>query len=202
MEPLVSVVVCAFNEERFIQTCLRSLLNQKVDFKFEIILVNDASTDSTHEIMRNYDNSENIFIISNASNMGIGYTSNVGIRKSRGRYVVRVDADDYVSEYFLQTLFLALHEQTNFKAVACDYHLVSISGERIERKIFNESPIACGIMFEKEALVDIGLYKDELRVFEEVELMNRFQTKFKIVNIPISLYRYRIHNQNTSINAK
>jgi glycosyltransferase involved in cell wall biosynthesis len=198
LEPLVSVVVCAFNEELYIQTCIRSLLNQKTQFRYEIILVNDASTDSTLEIMKNFDYSEITTIISNSSNMGIGYTSNVGIRKSHGRYVVRVDADDYVSEYFLQTLFLAIHDQSNYKAVACDYHLVSANGDTVERKKFVETPIACGIMFEKEALVSIGLYRDNLRVFEEIELMERFRAKYPILDLPISLYRYRIHESNTS----
>ena len=200
MEPLISVVVCAWNEEKFLQTCIRSLLNQKVDFKYEIILVNDGSLDSTLEIMQNFEASNMVTILSNRVNMGIGYTANVGIRKSRGRYVVRVDADDYVSEYFLQTLFLAANDQTKFKAVACDYHLVSENGTWLERRLFMENPIACGILFEKEALVEIGLYKDDLRVFEEIELMKRFQEKFRILSVPISLYRYRMHVNNTTRN--
>lgn len=198
MEPLVSVVVCAWNEERFIQTCIRSLLNQKVDFEYEIILVNDGSSDSTDEIMKNFEISKKVRIFSNNSNMGIGFTSNVGIRKSRGRYVVRVDADDYVSEYFLQTLFLAIHDQTYYKAVTCDYHLVTEDGERMERRSSKRFPIACGIMFEKDALIEIGLYKDDLKVFEEIDLMNRFQKRFEVLNLPLSLYRYRMHNENTS----
>jgi glycosyltransferase involved in cell wall biosynthesis len=198
LEPLISVIVCAWNEELYIQTCIRSLLNQKIEAPFEIILVNDCSTDSTLKIMENYRDTGIVKIKSNLKNMGIGYTSNVGIRMAHGRYVVRVDADDYVSEYFLQTLFLAMNDMVTYKAVSCDYHLVSKNGEIIGRKKFPDAPIACGIMFEKEALIDIGLYNDDLRVFEERELLKRFLGSYQILNLPISLYRYRIHEANTS----
>ena len=198
MEPLISVVVCAWNEELYIQTCIRSLLNQKTDVLYEILLINDGSSDSTLPIMQNFQNSEIIRITSNESNMGIGFTSNVGIRLAHGRYVVRVDADDYVSEYFLQTLFLAMHDSDKHRAVTCDYHLVSSTGEILGRRNFSEAPIACGIMFEKEALIEIGLYKNDLRVFEEIELLERFLENHLILNLPISLYRYRMHENNTS----
>ena len=198
MEPLISVVVCAWNEELYLQTCIRSLLNQKIQVPFEIILVNDGSTDSTLKIMENYGGIRQVKIISNERNMGIGYTSNAGIRMALGRYVVRVDADDYVSEFFLQTLFLAMNDVVNHKAVSCDYHLVTKTGEIIGRRNFPDAPIACGIMFEKDALIDVGLYKDELKVFEERELSKRFLERYQMLNLPISLYRYRIHEANTS----
>ena len=198
MEPLISVVVCAWNEELYIQTCIRSLLNQKIEVPFEIILVNDCSTDSTLKVMENFQDIEIVKIKSNVRNMGIGYTSNVGIRMAHGRYVVRVDADDYVSEFFLQTLFLAMNDVVTHKAVSCDYHLVAKNGEIIGRRSFPDAPIACGIMFEKEALVGIGLYKDDLRVFEEKELLERFLGSHQMLNLPISLYRYRMHEANTS----
>lgn len=198
MEPLISVIVCAWNEELYLQTCVRSLLNQKIEVPYEIILVNDGSTDSTLKVMENYKGIQKVKIKSNEKNMGIGYTSNVGIRMAHGRYVVRVDADDYVSEFFLQTLFLAINDVVNHKAVSCDYHLVSKKGEIIGRKSFPDSPIACGIMFEKEALIDVGLYNNDLRIFEERELLERFLRKYHMLNLPISLYRYRIHEANTS----
>lgn len=195
-------MVCAWNEERYIQTCLRSLLNQYTKFDFEIIIVNDASTDSTFEIASNFAESNNVKIFSNDINMGIGYSSNVGIKQSRGRYIVRVDADDYVSEFFLQTLFLGIHDNINYKAVTCDYFTVNVDGIFQSRKLFEANPIACGIMFEKDALISIGLYRDELRVFEEIDLMKRFKEKYQILHIPITLYRYRIHEMNTSVNLK
>jgi glycosyltransferase involved in cell wall biosynthesis len=166
------------------------------------VVVDDGSTDSTLEILNNFSYSEKLRIISNRENRGIGYTANTGIKLARGRLVVRVDADDYVSEYFLQTLFLAIHGQDQFKAVTCDYGLVSEDGHNLQARKFSEFPIACGILFEKEALIAVGIYNDNLRVFEEEELMLRFSQKFRILNIPINLYRYRMHADNTSTTVK
>ena len=202
LEPLVSIVVCAWNEEIHLQTCLRSLLNQNTKFDYEIIIVNDGSTDSTFEIASSFARQKAIRIYSNETNMGIGYSSNVGIKHSHGRYIVRVDADDYVSEFFLQTLFLGFHDNKNYKAVTCDYFTVNADGEFLSSRLFESDPIACGIMFEKQALVNIGLYRKELRVFEEIELMERFKEKYQILHLPIALYRYRIHDRNTSSYAR
>lgn len=192
----VSVVVCAYNEEKYIARCMRSLQSQVFDEPFEIVLVDDASTDKTVEAARSVGLS-NLRIISLDKNVGIGAAARRGVQEARGRYVVRVDADDYVSKYFLQILLVALAERSH-AAVRCDYFMVDEFGTPFSDQDASRAPIACGILFERDALVSIGLYREDLRLGEDSELESRFGRQYEIAHVPIPLYRYRIHDGNSS----
>lgn len=194
--PLVSVVICAFNEEKFIERCLRSLRDQLTSFDFEVIAVDDGSSDGTQTILSNF-SFDKLSVISNSKTEGIGFCSNKGIQTSRGRYVVRVDADDYVSQHFIEVLCVAILEN-NAAAVQCDYTLVDDQGNSIGSVDSKTHPIACGVIYAKDAITSIGLYNSELRLWEDRELRVRFEKEFKINHLPIPLYRYRQHSGNSS----
>lgn len=199
MQPLVSVVVCAFNEERFIGSCLRSLVSQSVDFEYEIVVVDDASDDATGEAVEPFLRNGNISLQRNSSQLGIGASANAGILSSRGRFVVRVDADDYVSESFLSMLIVTARETSSelVRAVRCDYTVVDENGLTIARRNSEEFPIACGILWERDAMVAVGLYSKGRRVHEDVEFEARFESMFKIHRLSVPLYRYRFHARNS-----
>ena len=96
----VSVVVPVYNQELFIGRCLRSLLDQTLDKdSYEIIVVNDCSKDNTLFILDKFKGK--IKLLNNKKNMGLPYSLNKGIRSSQGRFIVRVDSDDYVNKEFL-----------------------------------------------------------------------------------------------------
>jgi len=196
--PDVSVVVCVYNEEIHLETCLRSLTRQRFDRDYEVIVVNDASTDNSATILRKFENSPLVRVIHNGSRRGIGYSAHLGVSSSAGRYIVRVDADDYVSEYLLQVLFLALNEGCGHSAVRCDYLKVDNWGRSLGDFDATEHPIACGIMFDRDALVQVGLYNPDLEVGEDVDLELRFSSTFEIAHVAIPLYRYRQHPGNTT----
>jgi len=101
----ISVIVTNYNYGHYLGRCLRSLLSQSISrTHYEIIVVDDASTDSSRLI---YDSFENeIKSIKNEKNVGLAQASNIGIRSALGRYFVRVDADDYVHPNFLETLLV------------------------------------------------------------------------------------------------
>ena len=91
--PEVSVVVTAYNEERYIGRCLRSLLHQKTDhFAYEVIVVNDASSDKTAYALELFGDAINV--LNNEKNIGLPASINRAIMEARGKYIVRVDADD------------------------------------------------------------------------------------------------------------
>jgi dienelactone hydrolase len=66
----------------------------------------------------------------------------------------------------------------------------------------SKKPIACGIMFRKDLLFDIGLYDEKFRAREEEDLRKRFEKKHSIYHIPLPLYRYRMHDSNLTKNKK
>jgi glycosyltransferase involved in cell wall biosynthesis len=121
---------------------------------------------------------------------------NRAIRAARGKYVVRVDADDYVSHDYLYILQRFLEDNTYMDAVACDYLLVDDSENVIERRDCMEHPIGCGIMFRTDHLIEIGSYDDNFLMHEDRDLRVRFLKKYAIHRIELPLYRYRRHKDN------
>ena len=85
-------------------------------------------------------------------------------------------------------------------AVACDYYLVDDSEKVISKQNCQKKPIACGIIFKTQNLIDLGLYDEEFLLYEDIDFRKRFKTKFNIHRIPIPLYRYRRHENNITNN--
>ena len=88
----LSVIVPVYNAERYIEDCINMLLKQTLD-NFEVILVNDGSTDKSLAICQKYTNDNRIKLI-NKSNSGAWDTRNVGIENSNGNYIMFIDCDD------------------------------------------------------------------------------------------------------------
>ncbi len=203
--PLISVVVAAFNQERFIGRCLRSLLHQTLSQNsYEIIVVDDGSTDRTSYALSLFtDNNLSIVTVAtHEANRGLPAALNTGIQAARAPYIVRVDADDFVNVNFLNFLYYYLESNVQVDAIACDYLLLDDDEMVLERCSCHEKPIACGIMFRKDHLFKIGLYDEEFRCQEERELRIRFEKKYKIHRLELPLYRYRRHDDNITSDTK
>ncbi len=198
-KPKISVIIPTYNQEKYLGRCLRSLMDQSMNRKdYEIIVVNDGSVDKTKFAANLF--KEEIFLINNKKNMGLPYSINKGILSAKGRFVVRVDSDDYVNKEFLNIPYNFLSSNSNLDAVSCDYFLVDDSERVIKRENSNKKPIGCGIMFRLEHLLDLGLYDNKLLVHEDKDLRFRFLKKYKIFRIPLPLYRYRKHEKNITNN--
>ena len=197
--PLVSVIVAVFNQEKYIGRCLRSLINQSLPSdSFEIIAVDDGSTDKTPYALSLFEGGfgVNIKILTNQKNLGLPASINRGIEEANGEYVVRVDADDFVNAHFLNFLFWFLKTNETSDAVACDYLLVDDQERVINRANCIEKPIACGVMFRKGQLIEIGMYDESFLRHEDKELRIRFEEKFNVSRLALPLYRYRRHENN------
>lgn len=196
-QPVISVIVAAYNQERYISRCLRSLIAQTIDRdKFEIVVINDGSTDRSSAVLVEF--IDEIVLIDNEQNIGLPASLNKAIRRARSPFVVRVDADDYVNSQFLHLLHEFLRENKYMDAVACDYLLVDDQEEVLGRKNCLTDPIACGIMFRTEQLIDIGLYDETFLLHEETDLRLRFTKKYQVHRLELPLYRYRRHENNST----
>lgn len=197
----VSVIIASYNCERYLSRAVRSLIDQSFPKDdYEIIVVDDGSTDHTEQILESF--GDWIKVITLKEHKGLPYACNEGIRKALGRYIVRVDADDYVHEDLLRVENLYLSLNPEIDAVACDYYLVGENESHIARENADTGPIACGIMFKKDNLVAIGLYDENFLVLEEVDLRIRYLKKFNIQRIELPLYRYRKHEYNMTGDEK
>ena len=119
----ISVIIPVYNGETFLGRCIRSLIKQslKNDF-YEIILINDGSTDHTKEILENY--IDYIKVIQHIKNKGLAISCNQGIKKALGSYIIRVDADDYVHQDLLLFSKAILDWNSNISFVWTDHHLI------------------------------------------------------------------------------
>jgi glycosyltransferase involved in cell wall biosynthesis len=165
-----------------------------------VIVVDDGSTDHSREIISDY--GEEVIPIFHEKNLGLPAARNSGIRKAHGRFILHLDSDDYLHESALYVLDLHLALNPDWGAVACDYAEVDDQERHIRRGHAESEPIACGILFRKETLIDIGLYDEDMRMLEEIELRHRFESKYTIGHCPLPLYRYVRHDENMTNDKK
>ena len=207
----VTVGISCYKQKEWIHRCLRSLTKQTLSKNdFEVILINDDPDESLSEIYEVAKEFLNIKLINNDKNMGLPASLNKILNTSFGKYYVRIDSDDYVSKHFLYMLstFLDLNcgprvmkTELSYQAVACDYFKVNDTGQLLERVSSLEDPIACGIMFTYESLCNIGFYNENFKMREGHELLQRYRDRYKIYNLPMPLYKYRMHMSNRTRNV-
>ena len=156
---MVSLIITTYNYDKYLERAIRSALNQTLEKKhYEIIVINDCSTDRTKEILENYKDDCRVYNLD--ENVGLSAARNFGIKKAKGQFVVFLDADDFIHSDLIKLQKFFLEQNSNLDAVSVDYHLVNERGEHLEHVNAKEKPIACGIMFRKDLLIDIGLYDE------------------------------------------
>ena len=201
MKPKVTVLITIHNHEKYIGRCIRSLISQKLNKKlFEILIVNDASTDNSEAIIDIF--GKDVTYLKNKRRIGLPGSLNLGIKKIKTPYFVRVDSDDYVNENFLEYLVNFIEYNKYKDAVAVDYYLVNNREEILERVNCLERPIGCGIIFRTDQIIKLGMYNKEFLLHEDKDLMNRFLKKYKVSRLELPLYKYRRHDKNITKNKK
>ena len=97
----VSIIIPAYNVQQYIEECLQSLLEQTYN-NFEIIIVNDGSTDETLSIIKGYESKYDFIRVIDISNHGQGYARNLALKEAKGEYVLFMDSDDFLEKVTLQ----------------------------------------------------------------------------------------------------
>lgn len=105
----LSLIIPVYNSEKYLEECIESLISQDTKRKYELIFINDGSTDNSLDILKKYESLENVVIISQ-ENQGIANTRNKGIAISRGMYIGFVDNDDKVSKEYVEKLLSAANK--------------------------------------------------------------------------------------------
>ena len=141
MDVKISVIVPVHNVESYIKKCLDSILNQTFK-EFELIVVNDGSTDKSLGILKNYEAKYDNIIIINKQNEGQGVARNKALEICKGEYIAFVDSDDYIEPNMLQSMYNKSLEK-NLDIVVCNYKFVNANGDRIrdDKIVLNEDEI-------------------------------------------------------------
>ena len=142
--PKITVYIPTYNYARFLDAAIQSVLKQTMD-DWELIVINDGSTDNTAEILEPYRAYPKIRILEH-ENKGLNFTNNIALRAAEGEYLMRLDADDFLDESILLVLSNILDTKPGVGLVYPDYYHVDEDGEIIEivrrQKIGEESRFA------------------------------------------------------------
>jgi len=171
---MVSVIVAAYNCEKYIETALKSIFSQTLPSEnCKVIVVNDGSTDNTSDILDKY--KSRIRVI-DQSNQGLAKACNQGIQQAKGDYIIRLDPDDYFDKELLSLTLNILETMPEYHCVYTDRYEIHTSDNTQVRMNVGDNNIfdmiGCGIMFRREVFDKVGLYRDLL--FEEYDFMLRF----------------------------
>jgi glycosyltransferase involved in cell wall biosynthesis len=198
-----SLVITNYNREQFIDRAIRSCLMQIVLRRaIEVIVVDDASTDASIDIIREFSN--DVRLIRQDTNQGVAAASNVGLEAARGHYWMRVDADDFLNTHACAFLGSILDENPEVDFVYCDHHRVDVRGVKISRvRLDTDEALyehGAGVLFRTERLRELGGYDPVLRNAEDRDLLMRLRAEgSQGYYLPVSLYRYYIHGDNISL---
>jgi glycosyltransferase involved in cell wall biosynthesis/CMP-N-acetylneuraminic acid synthetase len=208
MSAKVSVIITAHNYAKYLPKALDSVLAQNFH-DFEVIVVNDGSTDHTTDVLSAYENNEKVKVLT-LTGVGLAAACNRGIEKSSGDYLIRLDADDYFDENILLVEATYLDNNPNVGLVFCDYYTIDPHGEIIDRiqrarvndevELLDRPALAAGAMYRRKCYEAIGGYNEEIRYQEDYDFWIKFIEKFQVRNVSLPLMYYRQHASSMSRN--
>lgn len=210
----VSIIMPVFNSAKYLRQTLDSVVNQTFH-DFELIAVNDGSTDNSEEILNEYKEKIEHFTIVNQLNSGVSSARNKGIDLANGKYISFLDSDDLLHKDYLKTLY-EIADNNYCDIVICEYYLyydkMNILNENIEGTIISENLVKkygnkafeyvmkqgfgtspCIKLYKKEILNHYSIYFDIKSNFGEDMFFNwkLFLVSKSIIQIPYKLYGYR-----------
>jgi glycosyltransferase involved in cell wall biosynthesis len=208
--PLVSVYITNFNYGSYLNQCVDSVLKQTLQ-DFELIIIDDGSTDNSKQIIEQYRVLEGTTIIYQ-QNKGLNITNNVAMRVAKGKYLMRLDADDYLVPEALEKLSALLDANDELGLVFPDYFYVDADGNMTgeERRHNFEKEVslydqpahgACTII-RLSFLKKIGGYNESFTCQDGYDLWLKFITNFSVSNINTPLFYYRRHGENLTTNEE
>lgn len=214
--PIISIIVPFYNVERELARCLDSIINQS--FKdFEVLLVNDGSTDNSFRIADAYSRKDTRIKVFNQKNKGVGPARNVGLENAIGEYIAFIDADDCVHHKFLETLYSLIYifkasiaicgcqKLTNYTETESEIiDFKACKTEVIEKKklfklLFDKFPYLCvwGKLFKQDLIKDKRF--SHFKMNEDLEFNSIvFNNATKVVLTNLPLYNYIIRKGSIS----
>ena len=207
LKPKVSINIISFNRARYAAEALQSVLRQS--FKdWELIFIDDASTDDTAEIIRPYLSDARIKYFRNEKNLGISLSRNRALRESAGEFVAILDSDDYwldAEKLFKQIAHL--YARPDIIAVGTGAVAVDEDGKKrwriklpigdVGKNLLWKNPLLhSSVLYRREPVLAAGAYDEAVSGIEDYGLWLELGTKYKLANLPEPMTAYRVHAGN------
>jgi len=215
--PLVSILVPIYNAEDFLEECLGSLINQTYD-NYEIICLNDGSTDNSLKIIKNFAKQSPRIKLIDGKNHGYGGIMNIGLEYVKGNYFTIVESDDFLEKTALSE-FVKIATTHNADLVRANYFHHQKNRDILQKLNFTTkaiNPLKDQSVFLQPPAIWSMLYKTELIKNNEIKFLETpgasFQdTSFvfktlscseKVIQIPKAFLHYRVDNESSVTNPK
>lgn len=208
-KPKVTVLMSVYNGEKYLREAISSILDQTFR-DFEFLIVNDFSEDSTPAILENY-NDPRIRIINNEENIGLARSLNKGLTRARGRYVVRMDADDVALPHRLERQVGHLDDHPDVALVVSGAFIINENGEKkgvyeptLTSEQYYYSLLFCNCvmhssaMFRKNVVLKLGGYDESFKTSQDYDLWCKISNTGRIDGISEPLIKWRDSKANVS----
>ena len=170
--PTVSIVCTVYNKEKWIGQAIDSFLSQK-DVDFEILLIDDASTDASRDIIQKYAEQypDIIRTLYNDHNLGIAETWHRACLATKGDYIARCDGDDYwIDECKLAKQLAFLEKNPESKWCGTDIDFVDVDGKTVEHNVFTRQIVDLSDSYEK--MIEFLVKEDNMTEEEAIEFID------------------------------
>ena len=212
--PEITVLMAVYNGERYLGEAIESILGQSFG-DFEYLIIDDASTDCTSAILREYAMADKrIRLISNESNLGLSRSLNRGLEQAKGLYIARMDADDIARPERFATQHAWLKEHPEILVLGSAIQMIDENGEQLPSEppplssaqmrwnsFFGRQFVVCHptVMARRELFERFGVYA-ELPTSQDLELWGRLICiePYPIANLSEVLLDYRVHSDSVS----
>ena len=196
----ISIIMAAYNAEKYISESIESILDQTYK-KFELIIINDGSTDGTLSLIKKFRDTR-VILINNKNNLGKPISRNRGIKKARGEYIAIMDADDISLRYRLKSQINFKKSHKNIGACGSWAKTIGDSNyllkhptdpEEIKARLFFENTfVHSSVMFRRKLLDRFNLkYDTAYKKVQDYDLLTRCSFLFPLGNLPKILVIYR-----------
>ena len=211
--PLVSILVTVYNSEKYIRSTIESIKKQSYK-NWELIIINDCSTDSTFSILKKY-SSNRIKIINLKRNIGPYLALAKNFRRCHGKYIAFLDSDDIMHVERLSSQVIELENNKNIGLVATWFRVIDYKGKVIKlskfpatdeefNNIFPCQNLICNssVMFRKKIINKINFYNKSFFYSNDYNFYLRVFIKYKIKIIDKFYTDYRIHSEQRTKSSK
>ena len=204
---LITVYITNHNYGKYIKQSIESVLNQTYK-NFELIIIDDGSTDNSKKIIEKYLNNKKIKIIYQ-NNKGLSVSNNIAIKISQGEYITRLDADDWLDPNFLQIMADTAYNNKKSAMIFCNYYLTSPRGQVIDQfyrhdfkkvRLMDQPAHGACSLIKTETLRELGGYDEQFKCNDGVDLWLKLIGKYKVSNVNLPLFFYRQHSKSLTKN--
>lgn len=211
MNPKISIIIPTYNRANLLPFALKSAISQTCE-DFELLILDDASTDNTREVIAPFLEDSRVRLISHPENIGINANRNYGLSIAKGEYIALLDSDDtWLDPSKLKRQADLLDSHPDHGIVGTFAKKIDLEGKEIgeislkaadssirRNMMIKNQLIQSSVLIRKEALDKAGWYDENMPIWEDYELWLRIGETYKLRNIPEFLTGYRVHAGNIS----